>query len=170
LLLATADSLHAELGSHQALARALGLEVPPTWPPEFYDSDAIHYTLTWLEAHPADADWGFYYLALRRDDAPSLLVGASGFKGAPDAEGTVEVGYSLLPEHQHRGYATEAVGGLVRFAFADERVARVIAQTLTSLPPSIRVLERAGFRYAGLGEDPDAPPGEQVVRYELPRP
>ena len=31
-------------------------------------------------------------------------------------------------------------------------------------------LERAGFRYAGLGEDPDAPPGEQVVRYELPRP
>jgi [ribosomal protein S5]-alanine N-acetyltransferase len=152
------------------LAGALGLEVPPAWPPEFYDRDAIHYTLTWLEAHPADADWGFYYLALRRDGAPSLLVGAGGFKGAPDPEGTVEVGYSVLPEHQRQGYATEAVDCWVRFAFASERVERVIAHTLTSLQPSIRVLERSGFRYAGLAEDPDAPPGEQVVRYELPRP
>ncbi|HZF10979.1 MAG TPA: GNAT family protein [Thermoanaerobaculia bacterium] len=74
------------------------------------------------------------------------------------------------PEHQRQGYATEAVGGRVQFAFASERVARVIAHILTSLGPSIRVLERAGFRYAGLGEDPHAPPGEQVVRYELPRP
>jgi len=151
------------------LTQALGVEVPETWPPPLYDQDAIQYTLRGLEAHPADADWGFYYLA-RRDGAHSLLVGAGGFKGAPDAEGTVEVGYSVLPEHQRQGYATEAVGGWVRFAFESERVARVIAHTLASLGPSIRVLERTGFRYAGLGEDPNAPLGEQVVRYELPRP
>jgi RimJ/RimL family protein N-acetyltransferase len=170
LLPATLASLRAELESREALAQALGVEVPETWPPPLYEQDSIHSTLTRLAAHPDEADWGFYYLALRRDGAPPLLLGAGGFKGAPDAAGTVEIGYSVLPEHQRQGYATEAVGGWVQFAFASERVARIIGQTLPSLGPSIRVLERAGFRFAGLGEDPHAPPGEPVLQYELPRP
>jgi RimJ/RimL family protein N-acetyltransferase len=161
--------LRAELEGHAALARALGLEVPASWPPEFYDGDAIRYSLTRLLAHPADAEWGLYYLVRR--SAPgiaTMLIGAGGFKSAPDTAGMVEIGYSVLPEHQRQGYATEAVAGWVRLAFASGRVTRVIGQTLTSLRPSIRVLERAGFVFAGAGEDPGAPSGEQVIRYELP--
>jgi RimJ/RimL family protein N-acetyltransferase len=147
------------------------VEVPASWPPELFDEDGVRYMLTWLLDHPADSDWGLYYLVRRATpDTSPTLIGAGGFKGAPDAEGTVEIGYSVLPEHQRQGYATEAVEGWVRFAFASGRVTRVVGQTLRSLQPSIRVLERAGFRFAGAGEDPHAPAGEQVIRYELRRP
>jgi RimJ/RimL family protein N-acetyltransferase len=170
LIPATAVHLRAELESRRALSHALGIAVPASWPPEFYDQDAIRFTLTWLLAHPADADWGFYYLA-RRDASGGArsLVGAGGFKGAPDDDGNVEIGYSILPEHHRQGYATEAVFEWVRFAFESPRVARVVGQTLASLGPSIGVLEKAGFRAAGIGHDPGAPEGEQVLRYEIVR-
>lgn len=171
LLPATVNHLSAELEGNDALAQALAVEVPASWPPELFDKDGIGYMLTWLLAHPADADWGLYYLVRRATpDTARLLIGAGGFKGAPDADGTVEIGYSVLPEHQRQGYATEAVSGWVRFAFASGRVMRVVGQTLPSLQPSIRVLERAGFRFVGTGHDPHAPAGEQVIRYELLRP
>jgi RimJ/RimL family protein N-acetyltransferase len=98
-----------------------------------------------------------------------VLVGAGGFKGAPDARGEVELGYGIVPEYQRRGYATEAVRGLSEFAFRDPRVKTVIGQTLDGLTRSIGVMEKAGFQFAGAGDDPYAPPGEKLVRYELRR-
>lgn len=172
LVPATEAHLRAELDGHEVLARSLGADVPPSWPPLFYDADAIRFALNWLMEHPSDAGRGFaFYYFVRRGTAGAspLLVGAGGFKGAPDAGGVVEVGYSVLPEHQRRGYATEAVIGWVDFAFTASDVTTVMAQTLPSLGPSIRVLEKAGFRFVGAGEDPHAPPGEQVVRYDLSR-
>ena len=169
LIPATAVHLRAELESPSTLARALGIDVPASWPPEFYDEDAIRFTLKAVVANPAAADWGFYYLARRIPSDGRCLIGAGGFKGEPDADGMVEIGYSILPEHQRQGYATEAVVEWVRFAFESPHVAMVIGQTLASIVPSIRVLERAGFRPAGTGHDPGAPEGEQVLRYELSR-
>jgi RimJ/RimL family protein N-acetyltransferase len=92
-----------------------------------------------------------------------------GFKGAPDEAGSIELGYGILPEHQRHGYATEAVRGWIDFAFASPQVRTVVGQTLPRLTASIRVLEKAGFRYVGAGSDPSAPAGERVIRYELSR-
>jgi len=170
LVPATATFLRAELESHAALARALNAEIPANWPPELYDQDAIRYSLSWVLDHPNQAGWGFHYV-LRRptsSEAP-LLVGTGGFKGAPDEAGSIELGYGILPEHQRLGYATEAVRGWVDFAFASPPVRTVVGQTLPHLTASIRVLEKAGFRHVGAGNDPFAPAGEQVIRYELSR-
>ena len=44
---------------------------------EFYDADAIQYSLSWLREHPGDAGWGFYYFIERAPaGARSLLVGS----------------------------------------------------------------------------------------------
>jgi RimJ/RimL family protein N-acetyltransferase len=170
LMPATAEHLRAELEGPEALARALAIDVPPTWPPALYDDAAIRYTLTELLADPDQADWRFYYLVRRpRITRLGALVGAGGFKGPPDPYGAVEIGYSVLPEHQRRGYATEAVLGWAGFAFDCPLVKRITAQTLLTLPASVRVLERAGFSFAGAGDDPHAPDGQPVVRYELSR-
>jgi RimJ/RimL family protein N-acetyltransferase len=164
--------LRAELESPEALGAALGADVPASWPPELYDADAVRYMLGWAEAHPADAAWGFYYILEAPPAGPDegnarpLAVGAGGYKGAPDAGGAVEIGYSVVPERQRRGYAREAVDGWLAHAFADPRVSRVLAHTLAGLAPSIAVLRSAGFAFAGAGADPEEP---SAVQYDLTR-
>ena len=167
---ATVAALRADLEGHRALAAALGAAVPASWPPEFYDADAVRWTIDHL-GDRADGDpWGAYYVLLGDDGAGATLAGMGGFKGEPDDErGEVELGYGVATEYRRRRIATEAVGGLTAFAFADARVRTVVAHTLTELAGSIGVLERAGFRFAGAGTDPHAPEGAAVIRYELTR-
>ncbi|MGH7562665.1 MAG: GNAT family N-acetyltransferase [Gemmatimonadales bacterium] len=170
LIPASLEHFEAELLGRDALESALDVGVPESWPPELYDEAAIRYMIDWLQAHSGEEEWGLYYVVRRAALGEArLLIGACGFKGAPDDDGLVELGYGILPEHQRRGYATEAVGGLVEFAFTSPAVRSVTAQTLPHLEPSIRVLEKAGFRFTGSGHDPQAPPGGEVIRYERAR-
>jgi [ribosomal protein S5]-alanine N-acetyltransferase len=168
-----AAALRAELVSRDALAAALDVDVPPGWPPEFYDADAVCYTLAELGDREDGGPWGFCYFILRpkegtRFERP-VLIGAGGLRGGPNENGEVEVGYGIVPEYQRQRLATEVVRAWVAFAFADPRVQTVFGQTLAHLAGSIGVMEKAGFSFAGVGSDPYAPQNEQVVRYELTR-
>jgi RimJ/RimL family protein N-acetyltransferase len=158
--------LHAELESVSALARAIGTEVAAGWPPELYDADAVRWTLRWMEAHPDEVRWGFHYFVEREPETGDRVIGAGGYTGGPDATGTVELGYSVVPERRRRGFAREAVDGLLAHAFASDAVTRVIAHTLVELAPSIGVLRSAGFRFVGVGHDPEEP---SAVQYEITR-
>jgi len=86
-------------------------------------------------------------------DSPRTLVGAGGYFGPPDAEGTVEIGYSVLPEWQRRGYASEMVQALLDHAFTFANIKRVIAHTTAANPASISVLLRCGFHAEGAGRE-----------------
>jgi ribosomal-protein-alanine N-acetyltransferase len=88
----------------------------------------------------------------RTNGAP---VGTCGFKGPPDADGMVEIAYGVAPEHQSRGFATEAAAALVHFAFADTRVRAVRAHTLSDTNASARVLVKCGFIPKGQVVDPE---------------
>jgi 8-oxo-dGTP pyrophosphatase MutT (NUDIX family) len=81
------------------------------------------------------------WLVFRGDE----LVGDAGFH-APPANGEVELGYSTLPEHRGRGYATEAARALVEWALAQPGVERVVAEFEHDNPSSQRVLEKIGMR------------------------
>lgn len=171
LIPATSTLLRAERAGRDAFAAAIGLAVPAAWPPDLYDADAITYALSLMARADFIPKWGSYYIVRRADgDRAPVVIGAGGFKGPPGADRSVEVGYSILPAFRRRGYATEAVRGWVQFAFESPDVVRVVAQTLAHLTPSIGVMVNAGFTFAGAGADPDAPPGEALVRYELVRP
>lgn len=170
LIPASEEALRGELSGIPALAAALRCEVPSSWPPDLYDTDAVNYSLNWLLAHPSQGDWSFYYILRRgKENGRPVLIGAGGFKGPADAQGVVEVGYSIVRDQRRLGYATEAVEAWLRFAFAWPDVKMVIGQTLPSLIPSIGVLEKLGFRFAGAGSDPSVPEGEEVIRYEMTR-
>ena len=156
--------IHAALRGETALAAELGAELPPDWPPEHYEPAALEYTLARLGEGAEHAGWWMYFFVRRGDTGPPVVVGTGGYKGPPDESGTVEIGYSVAAGEQRRGYATEAVRGLVARAFADERVRRVIAETYPALVASVGVLEKTGFHFIGDGSEPG------VVRYELPRP
>ncbi len=60
-------------------------------------------------------------------------------------EWQLELGYTLAPEHQGKGYATEAVAAVLRQAFAVWNKHRVTASVDPENHASIRLLERLGF-------------------------
>ncbi|MBP7401226.1 MAG: GNAT family N-acetyltransferase [Clostridia bacterium] len=57
-----------------------------------------------------------------------------------------EIGYTLSPEHLGQGYATEAVGALLRYLFVQRGKHRVTVSVEPDHPRSQRLLERLGFR------------------------
>jgi RimJ/RimL family protein N-acetyltransferase len=104
-----------------------------------------------------------YFIVLRDPEGGRTLVGSGGYAGPPAPDGSIEIGYGIVPDHQRRGYASEAVRGFVRHAFARPEITMVTAQTLPELLPSIGVLLKCGFRHTGAGADPGA------IRFELGR-
>ena len=164
LVPATPRLLRAALGPREGLAAALEVRVPESWPPQYLDAAAIEFTLARLEEGERHAGWWMYFILLREPDGGRTLVGSGGYAGPPAPDGSVEVGYGIVTDHQRRGYASEAVRGLVRRAFARPEIGKVTAQTLPELAPSIGVLLKCGFRRAGAGADPGA------IRFDLERP
>jgi RimJ/RimL family protein N-acetyltransferase len=144
LIPATVALTRAEIGNRGAFARLLGALVPDNWPPETL-AEALPLFLGRMEAAPDCVGWfGWYALAAGDGSAAPVLVASGGFKGPPQ-EGTAEIGYSVLPQFQGRGYATEMVGGLVGWAMGQPGVARIVAETEWANPASVRVLTKAGF-------------------------
>jgi ribosomal-protein-alanine N-acetyltransferase len=163
LIAGTPELFRARVDERELLGRELGAHVPEDWPPPLFDQDAMDWMAKYLAEQPDAGGWTFYYIVLHAPDARPTTIGGCGFKGKPTADGTVEIGYSMLPEFQRAGYATEAAGALVGWAFAQPQVARVIAETYPELRPSIRVLEKNNFRFNGDGSE------ERVIRYALTR-
>jgi RimJ/RimL family protein N-acetyltransferase len=73
----------------------------------------------------------------------------------------VELGYRLLPSVWGRGLATEGARLLVRRAFTELALPRVVATTMAVNVGSRRVLEKAGLRHVDtfFAEWPDPLPG-----------
>lgn len=164
LISCTLETLDAELASRQALADNLGLRVPESWPPGEYDRAAIQFFRQRVVENPNAEGWYSWYGALRENEtARGVLVGAGGYFGPPGTDGTVEIGYSILPEYRGRGFATEMAGALVSRACALPAVRRVIAHTFPDNAGSIKVLENCGFAFVG--------PGAELgtIRFELAR-
>jgi len=163
LIPGTPATVRAALAGDGALASALGAIVPATWPPEFLDPPALEWTLERLEEAPTADHWWLYFIVLRKTPEGRTVIGTAGYKGPPDDEGAVEVGYGIVRDQHRRGYGSEAARALVGNAFARPAVRRVIAETYPELIGSIGVLRRCGFRHIGEGSDPG------VIRYELTR-
>jgi RimJ/RimL family protein N-acetyltransferase len=162
LIPATARTTRAALMGRKALAQALELPVPESWPPDLLDDAALEYMRDKLDLGPEHAGWWLHFVVLRDGPGGGVVIGTAGYKGPPDpGDGSVEIGYSVVRDFQRRGYATETARALVSCAFEVPEVRRVIAETLPGLTPSIGVLRKCGFRFIGDGSEPG------VIRYEL---
>jgi [ribosomal protein S5]-alanine N-acetyltransferase len=109
-----------------------------------------------------DARFGGY---LAVDDASRELIGTCSFKGEPDHEGAAEIAYFSFPSFEGRGYGTAMAEALLAVAAAVPRVTLVIAHTLPERNASTRILEKVGFRFGAVVEDPA---DGTIWRWELP--
>lgn len=140
-------------GDAAEAGRILGAAIPP----EFLDERwLIELRLGDLRADPSWQPWLLRAVVLR---ATGEMIGHIGFHTppAPDylaglAPGGIEMGYTIYPAHQRRGYATEAARALM--AWAEQRGQRRFVLSISpGNEPSQRIARRLGF--AKVGEQVD---------------
>ena len=83
------------------------------------------------------------------DKTSGDLIGASGFINPHWQVPRIEIGYWCRTQWSGRGYITEAVSELTRFAFEDLLMARVEIRMDDLNERSWRVAERLGYRLEG---------------------
>ncbi len=99
---------------------------------------------------PANWMWHTLWLIVRNEDR--LAVGSFDFKGAPDAEGRVEIGYGLAQAFRHYGYMTETVRAMCRWTRLSGKAYEIVAETDCNNAASQKVLFQCGFIEQARGE------------------
>ena len=147
LIAGTVDIAKAEIKNRTELSNLVNAFVPESWPPELSNSATMAYKLDRLQEGVEQVGWWTWYIVFKGDpDSTKTLIGNVYLKGLPDSDGEVEISYAILDTYKSKGFATEAVQGLLGYLFENGLVRRVIAKTLPSLIASIRVLEKTGFQ------------------------
>jgi RimJ/RimL family protein N-acetyltransferase len=75
------------------------------------------------------------------------LIGDCSLFWLPGGHRQAEIGFVFDPAHQGHGYATEASHVLLRIAFGELRLHRVVGRTEARNAASARVLEKLGMRH-----------------------
>ncbi|MEV4619530.1 GNAT family N-acetyltransferase [Asanoa sp. NPDC049573] len=114
-----------------------------------------------VAADPASAAW---VTGVIWDEERHLAVGRAGYHGPPDAEGMVEIGYAVEPEHRRRGYARAALESLLRRADEEPAVRTVRATIAPDNDASYRLVAQYGF--VKVGEQWDPEDGLEII-YEI---
>jgi RimJ/RimL family protein N-acetyltransferase len=98
-----------------------------------------------IAGHRAESEGDTLHLAIvpKADDR---LVGDCVLTITSSTHRQGEIGFVVHPHHQGRGYATEAARALLRIAFEDLGLHRVIGRLEARNTASARVLEKLGMR------------------------
>jgi RimJ/RimL family protein N-acetyltransferase len=143
LVALTPELARLALNDREELGRRLGACVPSVWPGAAF-ARMLPYLANGFEERSDPSPPLPTRLVVHREDA--VLVGETGFHGPPDPTGTVEIGYSVVPDYRGRGIALEATRLLLRDAILRARVRRIVAECEPDNVASIRVLEALGLR------------------------
>ncbi|HEV8451519.1 MAG TPA: GNAT family N-acetyltransferase [Gaiellales bacterium] len=98
--------------------------------------------IDWVTSVHPDTPGEWYQFAIERRAAPGLI----GDCAARFDPAGVEIGFTLAPAHQRRGYATEAVAALLGYIRSRGHSTAVAWCDVENLA-SRRVLERLGFAF-----------------------
>ncbi len=155
LISSSTTHIRIELENPHLLAKKLNSFVSDNWPPGEYDRDAMVFFLSCFESggKAAQGWYGWYAVNIDAISGERSLVGSGGYFGPPDNKGIVEIGYSVLPEWQRRGFAKEIVKALVSHALSFAETNSIIAHISPENEASKRVLISNGFKEAGINEN-----------------
>ena len=115
-----------------------------------------------LTADPGQEPWLLHAMVLREQ---GRTVGRIGFHAPPDQAGQVEVGYTVAEADRGRGYAVEALAGMLAWA-REQGARRCLACVRPDNAASHAVLRH--FAFVEVGEQVDEVDGlEEVLALDL---
>ena len=149
---------------------AMALVNDPAWIENIGDrnvhslDDARAYLEKGTIAMYAREGFGMYAVVLKESGATIGTCGLVKRAGLDD----VDLGFAFLPEYRSRGLALESATAVRDYATATLGMNRLVAIVSPANQPSIRLLEKLGFRY----ERPVKLPGddEEIALYALAAP
>lgn len=142
LLTLTVQQMRWQRDDFARLEQALGL-APSGQKLEDELRPIVSRAISQMRRRPHHARWHCQWAAVFKEER--RIIGSLAFKGPPDREEAVEIGYGFDPSYHNRGLATEAVGEMVRWALSEDGVETVIAETANMNVASMRVLQKVGF-------------------------
>jgi ribosomal-protein-alanine N-acetyltransferase len=160
LIAITPEMLMSEKNGDGRLGELIQCVIPTNWPLEHWEPHVFDFLLAQLAEHPEQLGWP-RYVSFVPPGGCRTLVGSLGAFTKAAIPSECEIGYSILPPYEGRGFATEGARALIDYIRGDERIESVIAHTFPSIPGSIRVMEKCGLIYDGEGEEPG------TIRYRL---
>lgn len=107
------------------------------------EENAKEYINTKLRKAYAELGFGFYLAELKSNGESAGMCGLVKREGLDD----VDVGFALLPEYEHQGYAFESASAMVEYAKNTLGMDSLSAITIPSNSSSIRLLEKIGLRF-----------------------
>jgi len=160
LIAITPETLRSEQACDHQLGNLIQCTIAPNWPPVDWEPHVLTILLEQYERHPEQIGW-HRYIALLDPNGRRTLIGSLGALYRDAAPAECEVGYSILAPHEGKGLATEGMRALIGLIQHDPRITSAIAHTFPHLKASLRVMEKCGFQFDGIGEETG------TVRYRL---
>lgn len=112
------------------------------WPlPEY--QQFFPYKINKFKENPIENKWEG--LIIHKET--NTIIGDMGFKGSPDEEGAINIGYSIVPDQRGKGYASEMGKALVQWGLSQPGVKKVVATCSPDNHPSIKVLQKIGLQF-----------------------
>ena len=129
------------------------------------ESDAMAYR---YKALISERGWGFWALELKHSNEFIGFVGLHECKPVLPFFPCVEIGWRLIRRCWRNGYATEAAGESLRYAFEALGLGEVVSFTTVSNVRSRSVMERLGLKntYQNF-EHPNIPKGHALSEHVL---
>ncbi|MEV8375108.1 GNAT family N-acetyltransferase [Kribbella sp. NPDC056861] len=114
-----------------------------SWEAPFSLDQARTTVAEFASGDPLQAGWFQYAI-----DLDGRLIGDIGLNTFDNLM-QADLGYTLAPAYQGKGFATEAVSGLLEHLFTERDLHRVSAECDARNTASARLLERLGFQQEG---------------------
>jgi [ribosomal protein S5]-alanine N-acetyltransferase len=119
----------------------LGVNLNGKWP--LQDTfDILHFIKDKMKKN--DEVNGFDIWMIVRKEGMTV-IGDAGFKGEPNENGEIEIGFGLIGDEQQKGYGYEVVSSLIKWASQKNKVKVIKADCLIDNIGSSKLLKKCGM-------------------------
>lgn len=138
----TLEIANALLAGDTSILSKTGLTPTPFWPDQ-EALDTLPKIIRNLELVQEPTGFESWMVVRKADKA---VIGDAGFKGLPNADGEVDIGYAIIEQEQKKGLGLEVAKGLADWAVKQPAVKAITAKCLIDNTASARILSRLNMQ------------------------